>query len=539
MLRIPYFKLLLVALLAAYLVAEVQALDVSRAQKIGIFRSRARRGAPAKGDGGGGGAGAGGDPIEKIVNFIVTKVGSNTGPQWEAVLKKHLATLRLIGAADAPTLVWSPPDMGKHAAALLAPVPLAAFLHEIAEAARKNPYLMTVINAASSQTFPVLFKKVNEPDAPAILTEVVAYTLLQDRLITIFRGDPKLMDETFLHMQNTREIFKMKDKSLFENLKIATMNAVAKAYKDLHDHPETLAAKPDWGRVKLVLNILEATGTDFFAGLKDNAYTGWVLLSYPAGAKKNHPVTHQGAGRWAPVSPGIVANSVVERYPPFPEKWGDLYSTWNLCFCSSYENWPFFFAKLMNPSVFAEYHKPNQEAHYLYNRGLGLVLHIQFEYMRRYDRGGHAGTVPPDPVQWKDDDFTKLWGVQNRAAATAYKSEVEKADPGVAARMEQGWAKFESAAAAAADNAKADFKDFIKSMRQKALHVLDAAQDVAQDVAKVASKSFHDFSRWMTHKLGLDDGGSSSGGGGAPSSSPGAPGVPRTAGGGGSPTSRV
>lgn len=94
------------------------------------------------------------------------------------------------------------------------------------------------------------------------------------------------------------------------------------------------------------INILEATFGDYFVmGHKNNAKAGWSLALNKGGSKEFDPRTGVGPSKMTD------GNKALSMSMPLPQKWYDLYQTWNMAFCSQMPQFPYIIPKLFIPKV--------------------------------------------------------------------------------------------------------------------------------------------------------------------------------------------
>ena len=130
----------------------------------------------------------------------------------------------------------------------------------------------------------------------------------------------------------------------------------------------------------LSINILEAMVQDLKKGYIDNACCGFELILEPGNK------TLKGTGGtndyiWT--RPDGRQSGVLCIQSPLPIIWNNLYTSWNLAFCSDqYSDWPFFFAKLLNPAVLGSYHEVDAGI-FLALRVSTLLVHISYVGLQR------------------------------------------------------------------------------------------------------------------------------------------------------------
>lgn len=176
---------------------------------------------------------------------------------------------------------------------------------------------------------------------------------------------------------------------------------------DLNKLLQTKTISKDSNRHYLNFNILEATIADLFLGNSDNAGAGMTLIQHPVGGKTDSR-TKAGAATVGETR----GYPVIELRPDLPKEWADLYTVWNLAFCSNASTFPILAAKLLIPSVHD--HDSNSEG-YMYHRAIALYLHFQFQIFRKIDE-----TEPSVVSEWNFPEITRTMGQANAVSAQAY-----------------------------------------------------------------------------------------------------------------------
>lgn len=312
-----------------------------------------------------------------------------------------LAHLRRIGL-DEPEVVD----------AVLANLPaggMLAFLTRTEEALGSNAYLCAFLREAIARATDGRLEVVDPAEDPAraaALVDVLHYALVLDALVRLTTLDPTgdWCDRVDRHV--TAKLATLpwqRHANLFQRLKILSVRGL-----------------PRWSRVKrggsvgdagmrwnLVVNVLEAMGEDRRLGCPDNAAAGLALAEGPFG--------------WAPLEGlgndrcHVDALGRQRMSAPLPKLWADLYTTWNLAFVSHYPAAPWFWAKLLIPSVAGYRDTPDL---YLYHRAISLYLHIWYVAARKAD-GGAEGQV-----DWRNPELTTLWGDVNARSARDYSDRI-------------------------------------------------------------------------------------------------------------------
>ncbi len=312
--------------------------------------------------------------------------------------------------------------LGRHETELLASFDPAAEVQRILGCARQNPYLNDVMadleKAVAGGTSYPFVKLAAAPEGAHTLRQVLAYSVALDRVGVLVRNDWHALAELHARYLEVRADPSFSKRfaevaNLFERAKVLTVDPAITAYLE---YLATHKVPVESGRLGLAVNIAEAALEDTRLGFRDNASAAVTLMVRPVGNRELvDPKTFEGPSRMSKDNKAILWS------PPLPEKWADLYSTWNLAFVSHYPNFPFFFAKLLNPDVLCYHHLPDGErsspSEYVFHRVISLYLHIHFEILGRMDQL-EAKSQPP--VAWNDDGFTRLWAARNHQSAQAY-----------------------------------------------------------------------------------------------------------------------
>jgi len=116
-----------------------------------------------------------------------------------------------------------------------------------------------------------------------------------------------------------------------------------------------------------------------------------------------------------------VETGVAKLYPSFPRVWNNIYSSWNLAFCSNYKNWPSFFAKLLNPATCGTYQRDDAGL-YLWPRTVTLYLHLHHMMLER----AALKSRDPEGLDWRSESITEIFGRVNLIAARLYRDRVDQ-----------------------------------------------------------------------------------------------------------------
>lgn len=303
----------------------------------------------------------------------------------------------------------------------------AAYIQLVGELAKKNQCF--VIMARELNLHRVTLNPKPSQEAVADVRGAVVYSFLLDRIAHSCMWEPKpskkrdtLLSDLVATLDLRMGQSAWQEKSdLFEHLKIKTISepirnmCLAKAGGHESDLYFQQAAKPDNGEV-LSLSILSAMYEDFRLDNSDNANAGFELMVEPfgrspipgTGSDVNREWVHNGQpmGVWLGTA-------------PFPVDWNCLYQSWNLGFCSNYSNSPYFFAKLLNPTVMGTYFQKGCEGLYMWPRLLCLFVHTRYEAITR--NGNRTG------VNWTDKHTTLVMGSVNLKLSAKYQVMIKQA----------------------------------------------------------------------------------------------------------------
>ncbi|MCP3925887.1 MAG: hypothetical protein GY714_25245 [Desulfobacterales bacterium] len=350
-------------------------------------------------------------PAQLVAEKFKSVLSGNDASDVKAMMAKKYKVLRLMNGDG----TWKDPALTDISGYLLPydidNAKLEAFIDKIAETAEENPYLMNFLNQTKGKTFENLFNKV-EKEGDRVLPDVISYALVLDRLTFAMSDDWKILETCKnIWISEKEKVDLKKYLNLFEIAKITTIEYRIGSYIDYHKTREI----PSYSsKVMLPVNIMEAVITDKVNGFNNNAIAGLVLTKNPSGNLINDPKTGSGPTTWSE------DGKTIEYRPPLPLQWSNLYATWNMAFVSQYENFPYFFCKLLVPQVNAFQEHPEG---YLYNRVLSLNTHIYFTLFERIDNeiAGIEG------IKWNDDDLTAQWGEVNKKSSFDYQISVWEA----------------------------------------------------------------------------------------------------------------
>lgn len=326
------------------------------------------------------------------------------------LIRQHLGQLRLIDgtgrwqaeqlAAISDWLLGEDLDTGD----------ALELVDEVARCAGANPYLAEFLSRAKGETFDRLYHKIRTEGA-TVLPSVVTYALLLERLTQAMRNDWRLIQACREIWLRARDAEDMKSQLIvFERAKVLSIDVPIKRALEFH---ESGSVAPQFGRVLLPMNIIEAMFEDIRLGNRDNAVSAWPLVKDRPGSWAREANTGEVAARWSEDRKAIVLSFAL------PQRWADLYATWNLAFVSHYGDFPYWMTKLLIPRVSGYQDSPEE---YLYNRVLALYTHLHYMGFGRIDLASQGR----DAIDWHDEALTELWSSVNRESAEKYSEAVRQ-----------------------------------------------------------------------------------------------------------------
>jgi hypothetical protein len=281
---------------------------------------------------------------------------------------------------------------------------------EAARCAGANPYLVEFLDRAKGEAFDRLYDKV-QMEGATVLPSVVTYGLLLERLTQAMRDDWRLIEACRDIWQRARDAEDMKSHLIvFERAKVLSVDVPIKRALEFH---ESGSVAPEFARVLLPMNIIEAMLEDIRLGNRDNAASAWPLVRDRPGSWAREANTGEVAARWSEDRKAIALSFAL------PRRWADLYATWNLAFVSHYGDFPYWMTKLLIPQVNGYQDSPEE---YLYSRVLALYCQLHYMGFGRVDLARQGR----DAIDWHDEALTKLWSSVNRESAEKYSEAVEQ-----------------------------------------------------------------------------------------------------------------
>ena len=289
------------------------------------------------------------------------------------MMKQHYMRMKLISLNN----VWSHPRLEAISQYLLprniTGDDLARMVDKIAENAAKNKYLHLFLQQADGQDLTWLLQKIKREGA-RVLPDVVSYAMVLDRLTGAMRADWRILEsckQIWTNMYKPWNVLNYKNKSNRRGRKKVSQLQIFVILKTLDFHicvTEMLKSLKNktvnqkFWKMGVPFNILIAKAEDVLFGNIDNARVAQILAKEEPGGKENSCIESKATR----ISSG--GNSI-NFHMTLPLEWADLYQTWNMAFVTNFEDWPYYLAKLLIPSV-SDYQ--NNPEGYLYARILAL-----------------------------------------------------------------------------------------------------------------------------------------------------------------------
>jgi hypothetical protein len=359
---------------------------------------------------------------EKTIALLMKKpLLAQSSSTVTLMMKQHYMRMKLISLNN----VWSNPRLEAISQYLLprnlTGQDLARMVDKIAESAAKNKYLHRFLQQADGQDFIWLLQKIKREGA-RVLPDVVAYAMVLDRLTGAMRADWRILESckqiwtnmykpwNVLYYNNNsirRGRTKVSQLKVFVMLKLLSFHiGVTEILKSLKN--KTVDQK--FWKMGVPFNIRIAKEEDVLFGNVDNARVAQILAKETPGGKEN-------ACTESKFTSICSSGNSINFHIALPLEWADLYQTWNMAFVTNFEDWPYYLAKLLIPSV-SDYQ--NNPEGYLYARILALYSHLNWIMMDYL----YQGTSPH--LNWYNVSLSRIWGRANKASAEDYQLERPK-----------------------------------------------------------------------------------------------------------------
>ena len=344
--------------------------------------------------------------VVRIGDFLKSSI---EGLDSTAIRKSMARHYRVLGLVDEKG-VWAHEALSGIADNLLPKNVTVADLLDLLDRStaslKNNSYLMEFLEKAGEQSFAVTTKAKSDKGQQE-LRDVIVFAFALDKLTQAMRQDMDMLAVVSEVWGNRRKSLKVPT-TLFEKAKVAS---VVFCIKNVLKFNDSQNVDKNFLKFMLPLNILEATLEDKRQGMHDNAAAGWRLtLNYPT---KDGGGSKDCDSRFTEDGEGILLSMSA------PKAYADLYQTWNMAFVANYENFPYFLAKLMIPTVSSYEEEPKA---YIYNRALALYAFIHYELFGRAESKSETEA----PMQWRDKELQRLWGQCNKQNALgSYQSQMD------------------------------------------------------------------------------------------------------------------
>jgi len=365
-------------------------------------------------------------PESLVASYVKSTLNPKTDAQMKDMVKEYFTTMQLMNADGE----WAHPKLAAIGDKLL-PANLTvddfkALVDEMAENAGENPYIHEFLTRAQGEDFPELYAKLSKEGGKQI-PGFVAYAMTLQNLTVAMREDHEVASAC-------EDIWKAKSAAMGGAYKNIGFEGAVKYYSveypvsGMNAALEAGEIDPQFGRVILPVNILEAMAYDTATGNYDNVKTGWIAASHRPG---NTPNAATGAGDTVLTEDG----NGVSVNMPLPKDWADCYHAWNMAFVSQFEQFPYSIVKLLIPKVADYQDKPDE---YIHTRALALYAHLNFIFFRsENDEVGASGAF-----DWSTPEMTKLFGEVNREKAEEYAAEVDRLNPSLPTRVKNAIVNF-------------------------------------------------------------------------------------------------
>jgi hypothetical protein len=342
--------------------------------------------------------------LAKTLALLKQRVNGMSQQRLHETIKEHYQTLGLMDeegqwASQKLTLISN--QLLPESVSL---TDVLAFIETIGNNLKKNNYLVPFFKSLEHAHFVVLSERFRE-EGDKVIPDVVGYAMMLEKLSTACADDYRIFQECF-HLlsgyMGRKEYFRQL--TFFTKIKLLSVERPIRARFACHEKGRV---PPTSGKLAISINVLEATIADWIQGNAGNARAGLILAKNHCGLKKIDPRT--GAGPTAFSSDG----KTIERAYPFPLEWASLYQAWNMCFCTRFEQFPYFISKLLIPSVSGYFDKPRE---YIHHRVIALYFTLIFtgRYLMLTKKRGKP------TFNWHDRELMLHWGNVNEKCSREY-----------------------------------------------------------------------------------------------------------------------
>ena len=346
---------------------------------------------------------AGENAVDSIAALVKSKLSGAMAADITSLMTAHFKQMRFIDDSGQ----WTLPELASFG---LIPTDadsdtLERFVAAIAAGVKQNPNLLSFLAKAKATGTSALRAKV-DAEGREVLTSVITYAMVQDRLLKAMRSHPSLLEKCLDQWEAAaaQEPQFNEVMDAFEKIKLPSVKIAARLSID---QIKASAVDPRFGRALLPGNIGEAIAVDEMAGRTANVHAGVALM------ETYNSLTADGCSTLSEDGKSIRLGL------PLAKEWDDLYTSWNLAFIGGeYKNWPFVMAKLLNPEVMDYQQDP--QAWMTSQRMPLLLTQLYFAMFGRVDRALSSKldwALPPDLV--------RAWGDANAQSAAIYKNDVK------------------------------------------------------------------------------------------------------------------
>lgn len=360
-----------------------------------------------------------------IANYVKSTFNSKSDAEMKSMVKEYFTTMKLM----TPEGEWAHPKLAEIGDKLLpknlSVADFKSLVDDMAENASENPYIHAFLGNAQADGLPGLVAKIQK-DGPKVIPGFAAYAMTLQNLTVAMREDYEVA-------KACEEIWRARREEVGGAYANIGFEGAVKYHSVEYPVSSMTAAldkgeiDPQFGRVILPVNIIEAMLYDMATGNWDNAKTGWITATHRPG---NTPNEATGAGDTVITEDG----SGVSVNMPLPKDWADLYHAWNMAFVSQFAQFPYSMVKLLIPEV-GDYQ--NEPSEYIHTRALALYAHLNFILHRPTEGVGGSGEF-----DWSSPEMTKMFGAVNREQAEAYAAEVDRLNPSLSTQVKNAIVNF-------------------------------------------------------------------------------------------------
>ena len=365
-------------------------------------------------------------PESLIAGYVKSTLNAKTDAEMKSMVKQYFVTMKLMNEEGE----WAHPKLAAIGESLFpSDMKVEDFrdlVDSMAENASENPYVHEFLTRAQGEDFPELYAKLQKQGAEMI-PGFAAYAMTLQRLTVAMREDHEVSSAC----EKIWRAERAKVGGAYENIGFegaVKYHSVEYPVSSMNAALEAGEIDPQFGRVILPVNIIEAMLYDMATGNNDNAKAGWITATHRPG---NTPNAATGAGDTVLTEDG----NGVSVNMPLPKDWADLYHAWNMAFVSQFAQFPYSMVKLLIPEVSDYQDEPSE---YIHTRALALYAHLNFILFRpQGDEVGGAGAF-----DWSTPEMTKIFGEVNKEKAEEYAAEVDRLNPSLSTQVKNAIVNF-------------------------------------------------------------------------------------------------